>query len=209
MQIAWLGQYTVKIATKDVVIVLDPYAPNVGLSPFRSKATIAGLTNPKDPSMSHLGGVIGQATIIDTPGEYSLSGTVLHSFGWQDNQGNERSIMRWIIEGMTLLHVGALDRKLTEAELADINRTDIDILLVPVGGGTGLTTKGALDLVATVEPRMVIPIHFRLAGLTEKLEPVSQFAKEMGVSEKQAEKKIVLRPSRLPHEDMETVLLLP
>lgn len=209
MQISWHGQYTIKIASKEATVILDPHSGVTGLPAFRAKADIVALTNPSDEAMSGLSGISGAQIIVKTPGEYSFGAITLHAFSWFENGGAERSIMRWNIEGVTILHVGALTRKPTEEELTKINQTDIDILLIPVGGGTGLGTADALELVSTIEPRIVIPIHFKLPKLKEKLESVDQFAKEMGVSTKSAEKKIIVRANRLPHDDMETIILKP
>lgn len=209
MHISWHGQFTVKLGTKEGTIVLDPYAPSVGLNPFRAKADILGLTNPADPAMSHVDGVSEASTIIDTPGEYSLRGMSLHGFSWHEDTSAEHSIMRWDIEGMTLLHLGALQDIPNEETLNTINEVDIDILLVPVGDGSSLNTKQALDLVSVIEPRLVIPIHFKLPKLKEKLDGVEQFAKEMGVSASGADKKHIVKSSRLVADDVQTVILQP
>lgn len=209
MQITWHGQYTVKIVSKDITLVLDPYAPTVGLSPFRSKADIVALTNPADSSMSQVDAVQGEPVLINTPGEFSVKGFTLHAMSWQADDGNERSVHRWIIEDMTILHLGALQRELTSEELQELERANIDIVLLPVGGGSGLTTKQALKMVSTLEPRIVLPIHYKLPKLKESLDDVEQFAKEMGVNPKQKEKKFLVRASKLPQDDVQTIILAP
>lgn len=207
MQITWHGQYTVKIVAKDAVVVLDPYNPSSGLSPFRAKADIVGLTNPSNPVMSHLAGVTGDPKMIQTPGEYSFGTTSVYCMGWFDEEGHEHSVMRWNIEGISILHLGALPRVLTGEELTLINQADIDVMLVPVGGGTGLTTKDALAQVSTIEPRVVIPIHYKVKGDKEKLDSVEQFAKEMGVSPTATEAKFTVRANSMPQDDMQTIIL--
>lgn len=209
MQITWHGQYAVKMAAKEAMVVLDPYSPATGLSAFRAKADIVGLTNPSHPEMSHLSGITGDPRLVQNPGEYSFGTTSVHSIGWFDENGHERSVMRWKIEGITVLHLGALNRLLTEDELAVVNQDNVDVMLVPVGGGTGLTTKDALTQISTIEPRIVIPIHYKVKGDKESLEAVDQFAKEMGVSPKATESKLLVRANRLPQDEMETILLKP
>lgn len=209
MHLTWHGQYTVKLVSKETTVVLDPYAPSVGLPPFRSKADIVALTSPANEEMCHLEGIQGEPTVVATPGEYSLRGVTLHAVAWRAEDGSERSLQLWNIEGMSLLHLGALERPLSDEELQVLERRGIDVLLVPVGGGSSLNTTQALDLVRTVEPRIVIPIHFKLPKLKESLEPVDQFAKEMGVSASAKEKKLLLKSNRLPQEDIETVILAP
>lgn len=209
MQISWHGQYTVKIVSKDVTLILDPYSPDLGLPAFRAKADVVCLSNPQEQSMSQVSGISGEPLIVDTPGEYSVKGLTLHSIGWFPETGEERNVQRWVIEDMVVVHVGALIRDLDEKELQELERTDTDVLLVPVGGGSGLTTKQALKLVATLEPRVVVPIHYKLDGLTEELEDVKTFAEEMGVEVKEPEKKLVLKKGKLPQEDVLTCILVP
>lgn len=209
MHIFWPGQYTIKLVSKDATAIIDPYAPSVGLPAFRGKADIVALSNPADQTMSHRAGIQGEPVIIDTPGEYSLRGMTLHAIPWQTEDGSERSVLQWLVEGINVVHVGALTRELSQEELQVLERTGIDILIIPVGAGTGLNTKMALSLVSKIEPRIVIPIHYKIPKVTEKLDPVDTFAKEMGVSPKAAEDKLIVRVGRLPQEDMITIILKP
>src|SRR5579864_825673 len=103
MQITWAGNHTIKIVSKDEVIVLDPYSPETGLPSFRSKATILGLTNPQEKTSSHISGIQGEPTIINTPGEYAIRGFTLYALGWSDADNLERNIQLWGIEDMLLL----------------------------------------------------------------------------------------------------------
>lgn len=207
MQITWHGQYTVKLTTKETTVVLDPYSPSVGLSPFRAKADVVALTNPADESMSSTSGIQGETVVVDTPGEYSLRGLTLHAQPWYTEDGQERSLLLWQAEGMTVVHVGALNRELSSEELQNLERTNIDILFVPVGGGDALNVKQAIKLMTTLEPRIVIPIHYKLPKLKEDLEPVDQFAREVGIDPKKVESKLTLKANKLPQEDMETYIL--
>lgn len=207
MHISWHGQYTVRIQSNDVVLVLDPYAPSVGLPVYRAKADIVALTNPVQPDMSNTGAIQGEPYIINTPGEYSIRGFTLHALAWRDEQMNERCLQLWNVEKISLLHLGALNRNLTDQELQELEKRDIDVLLLPIGGGSGLSTKQAMSLVTTIEPRMVIPIHYALPNLKEELAGVDQFAREMGVNPAEAQPKVIVKANKLPQEEMTTVLL--
>jgi L-ascorbate metabolism protein UlaG (beta-lactamase superfamily) len=209
MHITWHGQYTLKIQSGDTTLVIDPYAPTTGLPPFRAKADIVALSNAADPDMSHVSAIQGEPGLIATPGEYSLKGFTLHALGWRNGSAGERSLQRWQIEDMMLLHVGALNREMTDEELRELEKVDIDILFVPVGGGSALTAKQAVQLTMRIEPRMVIPIHFQLPKLKEKLDGVEPFAKEMGVEPKQSEKKLSIKAKNLPQDELATVILMP
>lgn len=202
MQLSWHGQYAVKIISRDTTLILDPYA-------LRAKADVVALSNPLDPTMNQLSGIQGEPLVINTPGEYSFKEYTLHSIGWHAEDGNERSLQRWMVEDMVILHVGALNRDLQEQELRELERVDIDVFLVPIGGGSGLTTKQALHMISTIEPRIVIPIHYSIPEGPETLEGIKVFAEEMGVVNGTAEKKVILKASKLPSEDMQTIILAP
>lgn len=208
MHISWHGHYTLKITVGDVTLLIDPLSPETGLTPVRGKVNVVALSNPSDPTMSYLDGV-DEAVVLNSPGEYETAGLALRAIAWRADDGSERSLMRWHIEDMMVLHVGALNRELTDTELQELEKTDIDVLAVSIGGGSGLNTKQALALITTIEPRVVIPIHYHLPKIKEKLEPLDQFAKEMGLDPKTAEKKVILKASKLPTEDVMTVLLAP
>lgn len=209
MHISWHGHYTVKIQTGETVLVLDPYSPETGLGAFRAKTDIVALSNPSDSAMSYIEGIQGTPMVIDSPGEYSLKNMSLHALRWRADNGGERSLQRWNIEDMVALHVGALNRDLADGELQELEKTDVDILFLPVGGGSGLTTKQALALVTTIEPKVVIPIHFKVKGAQEALDDVDVFAKEMGIDPKAREKKCIIKAKQLPQDDLLTILLSP
>jgi len=209
MHIYWYGEYCIKIQSKELTVVIDPYSQDTGLSSFRGKADIVALTNPADEKMSYVKGVSGDPMIMAGPGEYSIKGSTLMAVPWRDGDGSERTIQRWEIEGITILNLGSLNRELEDEELQKLEVTGIDLLFLPIGGGEGITLKQALTVMTTVEPRVVIPIHYGVKGLKEKLDGLDKFAKEMGVDAKSAEKKVVIKKSTLPQEDMITVLLSP
>ena len=208
MQISWHGQYTVKIQSKETTLVIDPYAPSEGLGAFKAKAEIVALSNPSDPAMSHVSGVQGNPTVIKTPGEYALSGFTLYGTSWAGEDGIEKNLQLWVVEDVSVLHLGQLDRLLTDKELQSLEKIGIDILLLPIGGGKGLDQKQATTTLTTIEPRIVIPIHYSLPKLSEKLEKSDAFLKEIG-EDVQPQKKLVIKANKLPQDDLEVVVLEP
>lgn len=209
MHLSWHGQYTIKIQTRETTLVIDPYSPSTGLRPFRSHANVSILSNPTNAEMSHTLGIQGDGAILNGPGEFTIGGFTLHAIPWRSLDNTERSIQRLFLEGLCLVNLASLNRELTNGELQEIEKTNIDVLLTPAGGGSALNAKQAVKLVTTLEPRLVIPIHVALPGLKEKLDRVDIFAKEFGVKPSHTEKKIVIKSSRLPKEEMQVAILIP
>ena len=192
MHITWHGGYSVRIVSGDKILVLDPST--------RLKADIVALSNPADPTMSALSGVSGEYTVLNSPGEYEIGGFVLHALAWYTPDGVERTLQRWSIENLTLLHLGALNRLLTDTELQELEKTAVDVLFLPIDGGDALTTEQALSLVTTIEPRVVIPI---------KYSNIHDFAKEMGIDPGKSEKKCAIKANKLPQDELQTIVLSP
>lgn len=193
MHITWHGEYTIKIVAGETTLVLDPNGS------FRAKANVVSLTSPGDDQLSNTSGIQGDPLIISHPGEYSLSGMTLHAIGWHNETGSEHTVQRWDVEKMVLLHIGKLNRGLSDAELSELERTAVDILFLPVDG-TNLPLKTAIDILTKIEPRIVIPINFT---------SITAFAQEMGVSPSEGEVKFIAKASKLPTEEMQTVILKP
>jgi len=198
MTISWHGHYTVKITTPATTLVIDPHGKSNSFPPFRGKANVVALSNPSETAMSYLDGLQGNPIILTTPGEYSLAGFSLRAIGWHDKSGQEKSLHRWIIDNLTVVHLGSLTRKLTDQELQQLEQTTIDILLLPLNTSDSFPLKESMSLVTLIEPRIVVPINYDSA---------KEFAQEMGVNPRQAEPRLTVSRSKLPEEGTKTVIL--
>ena len=58
---------------------------------------------------------------------------------------------------------------------------DIDVLLVPVGGRSTITGTRAAEVVGLLEPKIVVPMHYKVPGLKAQIETANRFLKELGV----------------------------
>lgn len=82
----------------------------------------------------------------------------------------------WLIEadGVRILHAGDLGQStLIEQQLAAIG--DLDILLLPVGGVYTIDGQQAAEIVSQLNPRYVVPIHYKTDDLRIGLEPIDGF----------------------------------
>lgn len=209
MNINWLGHYTIRVISQGNTLIIDPHSAATGLSATRGKAEIVALTNPHDPDTSHLSGLSDDPFVLSSPGEYTLLDMSVLAKGWHDAKDNERNIQRWEIEGLTLLHIGAVPPNFTLATMPEIEQSDIDVLFLPIGGGETMDTDHALEFVHQVEPHIVVPINYLIPGLKEKIDPVDSFAKEMGIDPASSEPRLSITPHKMPREGTETVILKP
>ncbi|MDP2918114.1 MAG: hypothetical protein Q8N68_01285, partial [bacterium] len=63
------------------------------------------------------------------------------------------------------------------------------------------------ELVSQIEPRLLIPMHYALAGSASPLKPLDNFCEEMGVKDLAPQDKLKLRKQDLASEDTEIKIL--
>lgn len=219
MHIFWLGETGIKIETKNgeeaVVILIDPYINAAGSSPRSIKADLILYSKGDKDSIT----TTGTPFVMQSPGEIETKNVLIYAVPGQYG-------VLWFFEseGITLAHVGACGRGLTDKQLEILSGADI--LFVPVGGGGGRVeekkNKGELNggtgvgtfanaeeaakIVTSVEPRVAIPIaHGTLKG--EKMASVKEFLKEMGVENGAPEAKLKIQKKDLPQDEMKVVVL--
>lgn len=213
MNITWHGLSCVEIGVKtphgDVTVVVDPYESSVGLRQRALSAQLLLVTHEGEDA-SATSSVEGKPFTVRIPGEFEAKDVFVYGMAAPAKKEGKDSaednlIFRIEAEEMHVAHLGALNRTLTAAELEHLS--DVDILLVPVGGGRVLSPKLAAEVVNQIEPRIVIPITFLADGLKESLQPVQAFFKELGVAKPEETAKFKIAKKDLPQEDMKVVLL--
>lgn len=149
--------------------------------------------------------------VLSGPGEYEISDVFIR--GIRTYHDPERGALRGYntvyiveIEGVTICHLGDLGHELTEEQNEGIG--DVDVLLVPVGGGTVLDGAQANDVVGQIEPRIVIPIQYRTDAGDHEREDVKRFLTEMGTSDAEPVEKFTVSKSTVARETESEVVLL-
>lgn len=211
MEITYLGHSSFKIKGKTAVVVTDPYdSKKMGLKFPKLEANIVTVSHDHfDHNQSQLVG--GGPKVVSGPGEYEIAGVSI--FGvhtYHDNmQGSQRganTVYKMTIDEVNVCHLGDLGHKLTDGQLDQIG--NVDVLLVPTGGIYTLDSSGASEVVSQIEPKVIVPMHFKVEGMTEgfrDLETVDVFIKELGI-EPVKDNKFVVAADKIPEETQLVVL---
>ena len=212
MLITWLGHSCFKIQDKagpdGVTIITDPFDKSVGLKAPRLEADIVTVSHDHSDH-NNVSAIKGNPYIIRGAGEYEVKRVFIEGAEayHDDKQGAERGkniIYRIDIEDMSVSHLGDLGHTLDAKQLEKLEGTDI--LLIPVGGVYTIGAKKAVEVVSQIEPRIIIPMHYKIPGLTVNIEGVDKFIKELGIKPTY-EEKLKISKRDLPAEDMELVVL--
>ena len=85
----------------------------------------------------------------------------------------EITIFTFVIEGLTFCHLGDLGHVLDEEKVKEIGK--IDILFIPVGGVFTLDGREALEICRKIQPKVIVPMHYKISGLSLPIERVDDF----------------------------------
>jgi L-ascorbate metabolism protein UlaG (beta-lactamase superfamily) len=204
MEITWLGRNCFRLKGRDGTIVTDPCPPASGYKIAKLPAEIVTLSRRDDPGYSHTAIVTGSPKALDAPGEYEVGGILVEGVETTSAEGRNIAFV-CELDGIRIGHLGLLDKSPASAVLEQLQ--DVDILLIPVGGGNALSGPAAQDVMTTIDPRIAIPMNFKTDLEKMDLEPLDRFIKETGAKSEPQPKYQVTR-SGLP-SDLSVIVLQP
>ena len=210
MQIYWHGFTCVRIEAsygdKESTLVTDPYESNRGLR-FPRTLTPDIITLSKRVEKDFEPGAFpNEPFIISTPGEFEVQGIFVYAIPITQNDEKDygKIMYRFEVEDITMGFIGEMHRALAEDEVERLG--NIDILLIPVGGGNYMTSKQAVETISLVEPRMVIPLAHHVSGIKEKLGTADNFCKEI-VCQRQDANKLKIKKKDLSADELVVTVL--
>ncbi len=202
MKIEWLGYCCTFITSGENTVLLDPYDNSLGLDALRKKARVVVATAPH-AWHNNIGAAGSDAIIINQPGEYETGGIFftlipLLSNSTLGQKNMPASILKMQIEGLNVVYAGSLKFPIP-TEIED-ELGQVDILILPVGGGDLAKAEEAAKLVREIEPRAVVPVAFAQDKIKAKLGTVAAFLSEAGLKAGPAEDNFRVLKKDLPVE---------
>jgi L-ascorbate metabolism protein UlaG (beta-lactamase superfamily) len=207
-EIKWFGHACFRLRARDATILTDPVPRSFGYKIDKQRADIVTLSHD-DPGHTALEILSNAPKLVNGPGEYEMNDVFIT--GIRTYHDEQRGAVRgrntaylYQLEDVIVCHLGDLGHALTEEQVESLS--SVDILIVPVGGGTVLDAVKAAEVVGQLEPKMVVPMQYQTAVGDKQREPLERFLKEMGVAESAPREKLVVRASDL-RETTEVVVL--
>ncbi len=187
MIITYQGLESFRITQGDISIAINPTN-----SRFSSDVTLV--------SSSAFAGE-GKGFIINGPGEYEVKGVGVKGFLSETNYGGKKinTVYQISFEGLHLAFLGALSNPALSGEALE-SLEDIDILFVPIGGEGVLDPASAYKLAVSLEPALIIPMHYDEKSL-------KQFLKEGGEEDIKAIDKLVVKKKDMEGKEGDIVVL--
>jgi L-ascorbate metabolism protein UlaG (beta-lactamase superfamily) len=178
MRITWLGHASFLIESGQEKLVTDPF-DKIGL-PFPSvKADVITSSHSHfDHNAVNLVG--GNPRAFSGPGEFregsfKITGITTYHDESGGSQRGENTVYVIEAEELRVCHLGDLGHALTPDQAAAVGR--IDILMIPVGGTYTIDARAASEVARALQPSVVLPMHFKIPGLSLPISEVSEFTR--------------------------------
>lgn len=169
MKIQWFGHSCFMITSENgTKILLDPYKNTLGYKlPKEITADIVA-TSHDHSDHNHISAVKGSFVHVNGISRLSEHGIEIKGVEtFHDKVSGEKKgkniIYNFKIDGINVCHCGDLGHTLNAMLVEEIG--NVDILLLPVGGGFTIDAFEAANVMKQLNPTVVIPMHYRTKAL--------------------------------------------
>jgi L-ascorbate metabolism protein UlaG (beta-lactamase superfamily) len=212
MEITWHGHSCFRITERGMAsVVTDPYDPQiVGYDPGKLRADVVTVSCDK-PAHNYVKAIRGKAFEIIGPGEYEVGGVFITgvlingSKKTKVEDGFRNTVYVIDYSGLKIVHLGELNNVPSQTEVEGLG--EVNVALVPVGGKSSLNAAKAAEVISLLEPGIVIPMHYGVSRSVMKLDPLSKFLKEMGLTAIETEESIKLTSANVLPEETRVMIL--
>jgi L-ascorbate metabolism protein UlaG (beta-lactamase superfamily) len=175
MQVEWFGQSAFRVAGAEATVAIDPFGDMSGLTgrglqfdypPIRDLAAELVLVTHEHSDHNAVEVVAGTPVVLrSTAGHLQspLGEVVAIASEHDEAAGTQRgpnTIFVFELDGLRVCHFGDFgQRSLRDEQWQAIG--PLDLLFIPVGGGPTIGAAQALEIVAQLSVRWVVPMHYR------------------------------------------------
>lgn len=173
MLLKWYGHAAFLIeAAVGTRIITDPYTPATsGYAPIPDAADLVVMSSDNDTFHCRadlLPGtpvVVNALTVAQTGGIRSAAGIpiravqAMEALNHDQHDPDQNGMYRMTVQGIEIGHMGDMGNALSPAQI-DFFR-GVDLLLALAGGFPALTLPDLRTVIEAVQPRYVVPMHFR------------------------------------------------
>lgn len=183
MKIKWLGHACFLITSeKGIRIVTDPFDETVGYPLPEVEADI--VTSSHDHfDHSYTEAVKGNFELVNKIGNFyvkdiSIKGVKTYHDEVMGQKRGQNIVYVMEMDGMKVCHLGDLGHLLDQDTLNRIG--PVDLLLIPVGGTYTIDAEEAAKVAAQINPKMVIPMHYKTPVMDFPISGVEPFLEKVG-----------------------------
>lgn len=216
MKVKWYGHAAFLITSdQGVKIITDPYEPGafggaIGYGRISDEADLV-LVSHEHADHNYVQGLKGRPQVVRGTGSHQIKNLKIKGIGaYHDGKrGTERgqnTIFCFQIDGLYLCHLGDLGHVPDEREAQQIG--PVDLLLMPIGGVYTIDPGQAGQTAQRLNPRIIIPMHYKTTRCGFPLAKVEDFASGKPVVRVLPGSELELQKEILP-KDLEIIIFQP
>jgi L-ascorbate metabolism protein UlaG (beta-lactamase superfamily) len=210
MKIKWLGHSCFKITnSKGIRILTDPFDDNVG---YKIPSVEADIVTTSHGHYDHnfVDCVKGNFEVVNKVGNFYVKDVPIsgiHTFHDNENgvKRGDNTVYVFEMDGMRICHLGDLGHMLTNEQVEMIGK--IDFALIPVGGNYTIDAIEALEVLDQLNPKVVIPMHYKTPVVKLDLAKIDSFIEKIGTVENIQAQVLEFTPYKLPSEGRKVYVL--
>ena len=196
MDIQFFGANCVVLTCKGARFVIDDNLAALGAKAVTKAGDIALFTGPHDLP------AVEAKLIIDHPGEYEVADISIYGIPARahldEADTSNATMFKLMTSDLTVAVLGHVYPELNDDQLEQLGI--VDVLIVPVGGnGYTLDPIGALKLIKTIEPKLVIPTHYDDSNLKFPVpqQPLAEALKTLAMEPRETTAKLRVKAAEL------------
>ena len=200
MDLTWLGHACFRARGREGIVLTDPPDPKSGRAIPKTAADLVTISHD-DPKHASLRSVGGEPIVLRGPGEYEVQEILVTGIGtFRDEESGRlrgrNTVYAIRLDDLVICHLGGLGHALPAADLERLG--DVDVVLVPIGGGdVDLTAARAAEVIHQLEPKVVVPMSYD-PDAQKKDSPFERLLHELGVKDLTPVTKLSVTRSSLP-----------
>lgn len=183
IRITWHGHSCFEIEGNDISVVTDPHdGKSIGISPPSAVADLVLISHDHFDHNKASAVSSDSSTIITTPGPFKLKDVVgkgiqVYHDEVEGVSRGKNNISVFELGGYRFCHLGDLGHVPSDEVFEEIGK--VDFLFTPVGGTFTLDAKKASTIIRKLQPRVAVPMHYKVGSLSLPIKPVDGFLEEM------------------------------
>lgn len=183
MVVQWLGHASFLVISADgTKIITDPYEPGafdggISYGPIEIPPDIVTVSHDH-ADHSYIEGLPNEFAVVSHAGSTTEKG--INFKGVESYHDPEQGALRgrnimfvMNVDHIRVCHLGDLGHELGDREASELG--EVDVLLVPVGGYYTIGPEEASRVVDHLDPKVVMPMHFRTDKCSFPIAPVDDF----------------------------------
>jgi L-ascorbate metabolism protein UlaG (beta-lactamase superfamily) len=216
MKILYLGHSAFELTLANGTrIVFDPYTAgafggDLGYSAITGSFDVAVVSHDhEDHSAKDV--LKRSKRVVAKAGRVEVAGVVIESVATFHDEAKGAKRGKNLVsvveaEGLRVAHLGDLGHAAGAKDIPAL--AGLDVLMIPVGGFFTIDAGTAAKMAKSLQPKIVIPMHYRASKVNFPITPVENFAKLMDNVESAGAKEIEVTKETLPAK-MKVVVLEP